>query len=54
MGGRDGAGHALRSSSLLCMEESRARVSHSSLKTGRGAMTGGASGTITEVASRAS
>jgi hypothetical protein len=44
-------GHASRSSGLLNMEASLARVSQSDLKTGRGAMTGGACGTITEVAS---
>jgi hypothetical protein len=32
----DGAGHASRSSDLLCLEMSRARVSQSSLKTGKG------------------
>jgi hypothetical protein len=32
----DGMGHALRSSGLLHLEASRARVSQSSLKTGRG------------------
>jgi hypothetical protein len=32
----DGTGHASRSSSLLCMEASRARVSQSGLKTGGG------------------
>jgi hypothetical protein len=32
----DGAGHALRSSGLLCLEASRARVSISSLKTSGG------------------
>jgi hypothetical protein len=36
------------------MEASLARVSQSSLKTGGGVMTGGARGTITEVASEAS
>jgi preprotein translocase subunit YajC len=36
------------------MEASLARVSQSSLKTGGGVMTGGAHGTITEVASEAS
>jgi hypothetical protein len=46
----DGAGHASRSSGLLCMKASRARVSHSGLKTGVGTTTGGAHGTITEVA----
>jgi hypothetical protein len=34
---QDGAGHALRSSGLLHLEESRARVSQSGLKTGGGA-----------------
>jgi hypothetical protein len=48
-----GAGHASRSSSLLHMEASLARVSQSSLKTGRGATTGGAHGTIMEVVSEA-
>jgi hypothetical protein len=33
---QDDVGHALRSSRLLCMEASRARVSQSSLKTGEG------------------
>jgi hypothetical protein len=47
-------GHASRSSSLLGVEASVARVSQSGLKTGRGAMTGGARATIAEVASEAS
>jgi hypothetical protein len=53
-------GHTLRSSSLLGVEASLARVSQSGLKTGGGAMTiggamtGGAHGTIAEVASEAS
>jgi hypothetical protein len=47
-------GHASRSSSLLDVEASLVRVSQSSLKTGRGAMIGGACGTITEVALKAS
>jgi hypothetical protein len=47
-------GHALRSSSLLGVEASLARVSQSSLKTGGGATTGGACGTIMKVASEAS
>jgi hypothetical protein len=47
-------GHALRSSSLLGVDASLARVSQSDLKTGGGATTGGARGTITEVASEAS
>jgi hypothetical protein len=49
-----GAGHALRSSSLLGVEASLFRVSQSGLKTDGGAMTGGAHGTIAEVASEAS
>jgi hypothetical protein len=49
-----GARHASRSSSLLGMEASLARVSQSGLKTGRGATMGGARGTIAEVASEAS
>jgi hypothetical protein len=48
------AGHASRSSSLLGVEASLARVSQSGLKTGGGATTGGARGTIVEVASEAS
>jgi hypothetical protein len=47
-------GHTSRSSSLLGVEVSLARVSHSSLTTGRGVTTGGARGTIEEVASKAS
>jgi hypothetical protein len=43
-----------RSSGLLHVEASLARVSQSGLKTGRGAMSGGARGTITEVALEAS
>jgi hypothetical protein len=49
-----GAGHASRSSSLLSMEASLARVSQSGLKTGGDATTGGARDTIAEVASEAS
>jgi hypothetical protein len=49
-----GVGHASRSSSLLGVEASLARVSQSVLKTGRGAMMGGARGTIAEVALEAS
>jgi hypothetical protein len=49
-----GVGHASRSSSLLSVEASLARVSQSGLKTGGGATTGGACGTIMEVASEAS
>jgi hypothetical protein len=47
-------GHASRSSSLLSVEASLARVSQSGLKTGGGATTGGARGTIAEVALEAS
>jgi hypothetical protein len=47
-------GHALRSSSLLGVEASLARVSQSSLKTGGGMMTGSARGTIAEVVSETS
>jgi hypothetical protein len=50
----DGVGHASRSSGLLHLEASRARVSQSGLKTDGGAMVGGARGTITEVASGSS
>jgi hypothetical protein len=49
-----GAGHASRSSSLLGVEASLARVSKSGLKTGGGATTGGARGTIVKVVSEAS
>jgi hypothetical protein len=49
-----GVGHASRSSSLLGIESSLARVFQSDLKTGGDATTGGACGTITEVASEAS
>jgi hypothetical protein len=49
-----GTRHASRSSSLLGMEASLARVSQSGLKTGGDVMTGGARGTIAEVASEAS
>jgi hypothetical protein len=48
-----GAGHMLRSSGLLGVEASLTRVFQSSLKTGEGATTGGARGTIAEVASEA-
>jgi hypothetical protein len=47
-------GHTSRSSGLFGVEASLARVSQSDLKTGGGAMTGGARGTIIEVASEAS
>jgi hypothetical protein len=49
-----GVGHASRSSGLLYVEASLTRVFQSGLKTGGGVMTGGARGTITEVASEAS
>jgi hypothetical protein len=49
-----GVGHPSRSSSLLGVEASLARVFQSSLKTGGGATTGSARDTITEVASEAS
>jgi hypothetical protein len=49
-----GAGQASRSSSLLGVEASLARVSQSGLKTGGCATTGGTRGTIIEVASEAS
>jgi hypothetical protein len=49
-----GAGHASRSSSLLGVEASLARVSQSGLNTSGGATTGGARGTIAEVASDSS
>jgi hypothetical protein len=48
------AGHASRSSGLLRVEASLARVSQSGLKTGGGVTTGGARGTIAEVASEVS
>jgi hypothetical protein len=47
-------GHASRSSGLLHMEASLTRVFQSGLKTGGGAIMGGARGTIAEVASEAS
>jgi hypothetical protein len=46
--------HASRSSGLLHVEASLARDSQSGLKTGGGVTTGGARGTIVEVASEAS
>jgi hypothetical protein len=49
-----GVGHASRSSGLLRVEASLARVFQSGLKTGGGATTGGARGTITEDASESS
>jgi hypothetical protein len=47
-------GHASRSSSLLGVEESLARISQSDLKTDGAATTGGARDTITEVTSEVS
>jgi hypothetical protein len=47
-----GVGHTLRS--RLHVEESLPRVSQSGIKTGKGATTGGARGTIVEVALEAS
>jgi hypothetical protein len=47
-------GLASRSSSLLGMEVSLAKVSQSGFKTGEGATTGGARGTIIEVVSEVS
>jgi hypothetical protein len=49
-----GAGHASRSSGLLHVEASLARVSQSGLKTGEHATMDGACGTIVEVASETS
>jgi hypothetical protein len=49
-----GARHTLRSSGLLGVEASLARVSQSGLKTGVGVTAGGARGTIAEIASEAS
>jgi hypothetical protein len=49
-----GAGHTSRSSGLLRMEASLARISQPGLKTGGGVMAGGARGTIAEVVSEAS
>jgi hypothetical protein len=48
------AGHASKSSGLLRVEASLARVFQSGLKTGGGAMTGGARATIAEVVPDAS
>jgi hypothetical protein len=49
-----GVGHVSRSSGLLRVEASLARVFQSGLKTGGGATVGGARGTIAEVTSDAS
>jgi hypothetical protein len=50
-GDEDDVGHTSRSTGLLHMEASWARISQFGLKTGRGATAGGAHGTIMEVAS---
>jgi hypothetical protein len=50
----DSAGHVSRSSVLLRLKVSHVRVSQSGLKTGGGAMVGGARGTIVEVVSELS
>jgi hypothetical protein len=47
-------GYALRSSGLVGVEASLARVPQSGLKTGECATTGGARGTIAEITSEAS
>jgi hypothetical protein len=47
-------GHTSRSNGLLHVEASLTRVFQFGLKTGGGATVGGAHGTITEVASKAS
>jgi hypothetical protein len=47
-------GHALRSSGLLYVEASLVRIFQSDLKTGGCTITGGARGTIAEVALEAS
>jgi hypothetical protein len=49
-----GAGHVSRSSGLLRVEVSLARVFQSDVKTDGGAMAGDARGTIADVASEAS
>jgi hypothetical protein len=49
-----GVGHVSRSSGVLRVEASLARISQSGMKTGGGATMGGACGTIMEVATDAS
>jgi hypothetical protein len=44
-------GHTSKSSGLLHVEVNHARVSHSGIKTSRGATVGGARGTIADVVS---
>jgi hypothetical protein len=51
MGGCDDVGHASRSSDLLRVEASLAKVSQFGLKTGGGATAGGARSSIAKVAS---
>jgi hypothetical protein len=53
-GGCDSVGHALRSSVLLRVEASLARVFQSDLKTGGGVTAGGVRGIIVEVVSESS
>jgi hypothetical protein len=48
----DGVGHTSRSSGLLRVKTSQARVSQSGFETGGGTTAGGERGTIAEVASR--
>jgi hypothetical protein len=52
--GEVGAGHASRSTDLLHVEASRARISQSGLKTVGGVTAGGARDTIIEVVSKSS
>jgi hypothetical protein len=54
MRGCDGVGYTSRYSDLLHVEASLARISQSSLKSGRGVMAGGVRGTIAEVVSESS
>jgi hypothetical protein len=54
MRGCDGVEYTSRSSDLLHVEASLARISQSSLKSGRGVMAGGVRGTIAEVVSELS
>jgi hypothetical protein len=53
-GGYDGVGHVSRSSDLLHVEASLARVFQSDLKTDGGATAGNARGTITKIVSELS
>jgi hypothetical protein len=54
IGGCNGLGHTSRSSGLLRVEASLARVFQSGLRIGGGVTAGGARGTIVEVASESS